>query len=748
MEKINNFKMKQMEESQTQEESTPKETLKKGLTFFDVEWPLNPNDIQTILDNISKGGVIKKDIATKIIEESKKLFKEEDLMLKLHLPKDGKFHIVGDLHGQLDDLLTVLEITGLPSLKNSILFNGDIVDRGQQSVECLLLILSFKLMFPKNIFINRGNHEIGRINKRYGFQTSFLERYSHDMYKEVQSLFNALPLCALIEDKKCFVVHGGPCVETLNIEDINHFKYDRAHEPIWNESTEMKIFEQLLWNDPRDEDGWSRSTRGCGREFGPDVTKKFIEANGLSYIIRSHELIQEGYQKRHNGHLYTLFSASRYCGENANKGAVATLSKWSSKPKFETFESKSFTNKNITEKREIFKKRKKEILKQLKERIVLNRYILAKDFEDHNMKDKDGFIKMKKWISVMGKVMKMDLDWISIQPYLCDAEKGFVNWRSFLDRYQMNIKSSEYKKWVVGVARVISGKLFENFENIKDSFLMMDSNFDGQISIQEFSESLKKLNIGLTDNQIYDFISSTDDDKDGFISYAEFVKRFSFDLGDEFSSENLFILLRELRYQFTTISKIFKNMDKNKDGYIDFKEFQLALTECGLKLDTEQSKKVFSYLDNKNEKKISFQQFSERMEVIDKKEDVWATQLLSHIRTILLSSKYKLLSIFQLLDTDGSGALDSQEFSLAIKILMEASKQGEFITELQIHKLFEIFDKDGNGEIDSTEFINGLKVTDKKKKKKRMKITKINKTGLPEEVLKDKKVENDIEEEN
>jgi hypothetical protein len=38
----------------------------------------------------------------------------------------------------------------------------------------------------------------------------------------------------------------------------------------------------------------SPSKRGCGLNFGPDITKKFLDDNGLQLLVRSHEVKMEG----------------------------------------------------------------------------------------------------------------------------------------------------------------------------------------------------------------------------------------------------------------------------------------------------------------------------------------------------------------------------------------------------------------------------------------------------------------------
>jgi len=53
--------------------------------------------------------------------------------------------VVGDIHGQLPDLLTILSQSGFPSETNRYVFNGDFVDRGPNSVEVLLLLYCLKV---------------------------------------------------------------------------------------------------------------------------------------------------------------------------------------------------------------------------------------------------------------------------------------------------------------------------------------------------------------------------------------------------------------------------------------------------------------------------------------------------------------------------------------------------------------------------------------------------------------------------
>jgi len=70
---------------------------------------------------------------------------------------------------------------------------------------------------------------------------------------------------------------------------------------------------EILWSDPHPYPGRAPSKRGVGVAFGPDVTKAFLEKNGLELLVRSHEVKEEGYLIEADGKLITVFSAPNYC---------------------------------------------------------------------------------------------------------------------------------------------------------------------------------------------------------------------------------------------------------------------------------------------------------------------------------------------------------------------------------------------------------------------------------------------------
>jgi serine/threonine-protein phosphatase PP1 catalytic subunit len=245
-----------------------------------------------------------------LCHKAREIFISQPVLLELEAP----IKICGDIHGQYFDLLRLFEYGGFPPESN-YLFLGDYVDRGKQSMETICLLLAYKIKYPENFFLLRGNHECASINKIYGFYEECKARYNVKLWKTFTDCFNCLPIAALI-DEKIFCMHGGisPDIHTLD-------QLRRIVRP--TDVPDQGLLCDLLWADPDKEiQGWKVNDRGVSYIFGEDVVNTFLQKHDLDLICRAHQVVEDGYEFFAKRQLVTVFSAPNYCGEFDNAGAM------------------------------------------------------------------------------------------------------------------------------------------------------------------------------------------------------------------------------------------------------------------------------------------------------------------------------------------------------------------------------------------------------------------------------------------
>ncbi|KAI8031726.1 Serine/threonine-protein phosphatase 7 [Camellia lanceoleosa] len=207
-----------------------------------------------------------------ILSASKILHKEPNCVTIDCCTTDSSVVVVGDVHGQLHDVIFLLRDAGFPADNRFFVFNGDYVDRGAWGLETFLLLLAWMVSMPcRGASIIAGRVYFGSLEELSKARRSVLD----------------------------------PPWEGLNL-----------------------IPGDVLWSDPSMSPGLSpNKERGIGLLWGPDCTDEFLKKFNLKLIIRSHEGpdarekrsdlagMDEGYTIDHvvdSGKLITLFSAPDY----------------------------------------------------------------------------------------------------------------------------------------------------------------------------------------------------------------------------------------------------------------------------------------------------------------------------------------------------------------------------------------------------------------------------------------------------
>ncbi len=257
---------------------------------------------------------------SQILREAEEIFKEEKLLLEFNLDDSkSEVWVIGDIHGNLETLQKLIDMIDEKN-PEFVIFLGDIVDRGTNQLECLILVLALKIRYPNKYYLLKGNHETLEMNKAYGFFQEFKRRFNDNKkFDEVLAVYNVLPFCALV-NKSILCLHGGIP------EDIAILRKLRGLKPgdfVSKSKTVSKSLVQIMWNDPKSNlKGFSESFRGPGiKFFGEDVFNDFMKEYNLKYLIRAHEVFPEGYRWFFKERLLSIFSSANYRGNFSPKSA-------------------------------------------------------------------------------------------------------------------------------------------------------------------------------------------------------------------------------------------------------------------------------------------------------------------------------------------------------------------------------------------------------------------------------------------
>eukprot|EP00913_Durusdinium_trenchii_P004141 g3836.t1 len=388
---------------------------------YRIQWPMTPQGAKDLLDNFLHNGSNKPLHAKHvqlILDEFVAAYKDRHPkpVIETEVPQpDGRLVIVGDTHGQLADVLHILYHLGPPSANNRYLFNGDMVDRGNQGVEILLILFSFFLADNESIIVHRGNHE---------------------------------------NEEDCLTR-----VKNLTIDYINTLPFQdyTAPHPL---STNVKDFRPVEYQ------------------------------NRLRFLVRSHQVPEDGrgFQKQHNDRCVTVFSASNYCGDGGNFGAVIVLSA-SNFPRYEVFEhfaapleempaivaqgdATDWNQMSTSQQRESAESSKIARQEKTFERMIIS--IIEK--------------KPQLWAFVLRQSVRKGIHYKQVT--------------KFLNRWVVKSESAGYSSFVNDAIKQVYEAIVAMDMDLTETFKLFDKDGDGTVDLKEAKQVLEKFDLGLSSSQI------------------------------------------------------------------------------------------------------------------------------------------------------------------------------------------------------------------------------------------------------
>ena len=276
-------------------------------------------NIDELINKISNNGLLSKQDFKKVFLKAKDILGKRENIAIIKSP----LIVCGCINAHFEELKDIFNICGNIS-ETKYLFLGDYVGRGWNGLSTFILLILYLIKYPNNLVFLRGNHDSRTFSRMYGLYNECLQKYSNkyeaeDIYNMINELFDLLQLAAIV-DNKYFCIHGGLSPDLKKLEEIN--KLERKKE-----IPENGIITDLIWSDPNEEvDEYVPSKKGAGQFYGEKAVQNFLKENSnIEMIIRSHELVDNGYKYQFNNKLLTVFSAPNYGERLDNIGSVLKI---------------------------------------------------------------------------------------------------------------------------------------------------------------------------------------------------------------------------------------------------------------------------------------------------------------------------------------------------------------------------------------------------------------------------------------
>ncbi|KAK2197196.1 bifunctional Metallo-dependent phosphatase-like/EF-hand domain pair/Serine-threonine-specific protein phosphatase-bis(5-nucleosyl)-tetraphosphatase/EF-hand domain/Calcineurin-like phosphoesterase domain [Babesia duncani] len=706
--------------------------------------------------------------------------------------------IVGDLHGQLNDLLWIFYKFGAPSSRNVYIFNGDIADRGPCATNIFLLLFCFKLADPDSVIINRGNHESEDMNESYGFAREVRSKYDGHIYNLFQRIFWELPL-AIVVEKRIIVVHGGLFRhDGVTLDAIS--KIDRKRMcPASPDTFENSIIFDMLWSDPQKHCGRDVSARGVDCiKFGPDVTNSFLDLNNLDICIRSHQVPSslKGIESNHSGRCITLFSASNYCQTTGNTGAILIFSKGLHfevmeymAPSLDVIHTLANNTNQVTDKildaaachqlemeQRTIKKHSSErlmedILLKISEIVCLKKQQIWRACYNYDV-SKNGTISPKLWTEALTEIVEVNIPRIFSIKLLqaLNPETQMVHYNDILKRFTIGFDPVGYEH--KNLQRECIAYIFECMIkadlSLREILMLFDRNLDGLVSFSELDETIRKLDIGLSNPQVKILMRTIlnscihkEDDPSGKADIVEFLSKLKviysasvrydikdqwiedaipalgrvilsdrkeaaaryYDLGEEGQAAKNAAIEEVRRKRSSAIRAValfqkFQEYDKVGCGLLSYSDFVEALKhldlskaeqELGFHLTDAHLMEIAHVIDVAGTSKINYLDFLQAFYVVDNNKYSIVNEMWDHICSTLYRHRSSIRHALNAYNSD-DGTVHVEEFKEVLMALYEilGFNEAPFTFE-QTEVLVDCIDTNAQGMILYNEFLDSFK---------------------------------------
>ena len=139
----------------------------------------------------------------------------------------------------------------------------------------------------------------------------------------------------------------------------------------------------------------------------------------------------------------------------------------------------------------------------------------------------------------------------------------------------------------------------EELHKIREVFKMFDKDGNLTIEITELEDIYQTLGRNFTEKELMEMVKSVDLNKDGYITFHEFI--------------NMYKKVVHFKIQEEKLMEAFKICDINGDNYVTFDELKQIMMEVGENLNDKQLKDMVKEADKDGDNRINFKEFIKLM---------------------------------------------------------------------------------------------------------------------------------------
>jgi Ca2+-binding EF-hand superfamily protein len=287
--------------------------------------------------------------------------------------------------------------------------------------------------------------------------------------------------------------------------------------------------------------------------------------------------------------------------------------------------------------------------------------------------DQDGLISPQEFRTTLLITLRLPISEQEVQLLInsCNLLEGGITRTEFRNKFKSLIPEEGVgKSWEEAVLDKIRERIALKGLSIREAFMAFDLNKDGTVDTNEFRQTMRIMQLGLSDNEVERLTKWFDPRCTNRINYEIFCDRIAIEKTKISGWEEAVMdkMKDRIRSKGLNIRQAFQAFDLNRDGTIDADEFRKTFKIMQLGLTDVEIERILSYFDPRGNGKIMYEAFCARIDDTSLHgEERWLDSLIERLAPEIRGKGINVSQTLGLFDLKNDGTIDSTDFLGAIR---------------------------------------------------------------------------------